>query len=86
MKPDRPDPTPEEQAKYDKIRKELEPLERRFSELIQKLQGPSRPKTAEEQKQLYEDLNAVGQKMSPLREQLPREYETHGWVWLFLRK
>lgn len=86
LKPDRPEPTPEEQARYDKIREELEPLQKRFSELIQKLQGPSRPKTKEEQKQLYDDLGAVSRQMSPLRSQLPQEYETHGWVWLFLRK
>jgi len=86
LKPDRPDPTPEEQAKYDRIRKELEPLQERFGELIRKLQGPDRPKTKEEQKKLYDDLNEVSMKMSPLRSQLPQEYESHGWVWLFLRK
>jgi hypothetical protein len=86
LKPDRPDPTPEEQARYDEIGKELEPLQKRFSELIQKLQGTDRPKTKEDQKKLYEDLNEVSRQMSPLRSQLPQEYEPHGWVWLFLRK
>ncbi len=42
QKPDRPDPTPEEQAEYDQIRKELEPIEQRFGELIQKLRGSER--------------------------------------------
>jgi hypothetical protein len=86
LKPDRPDPTPEEQARYDQIRKDLEPLQKRFGELIQKLQGDDRPKTKEEQKQLYDNLNEVSRQMSPLRSQLPQEFEAHGWVWLFLRK
>lgn len=41
---------------------------------------------AEEQNKLYEDLNEISRKISPLRSQLPREYDPHGWVWLFLRK
>lgn len=86
LKPDRPDPTPEEQARYDQIQKELEPLETRFSELIQKLRAADRPKTKEDQKKLHEDLNEISRQMSPLRSQLPQEYEPHGWVWLFLRK
>lgn len=86
QKPDRPDPTPEELAKYDQIRKDLEPLEKRFSEVVQKLRGEQRPKTEEEQKQVYDELRKVQEEMQPLRSQLPREYEMHGRVWLFLRK
>lgn len=86
LKPDRPDPTPEEQARYDQIRKDMEPIEKRFRELIQRLDGSDRPKTKEDQKQLYESLNEISGQMQSLRSQLPPEYETHGWVWLFLRK
>ncbi|MGE5297256.1 MAG: hypothetical protein ACM3VT_20730, partial [Solirubrobacterales bacterium] len=70
----------------DQVRKELEPLEKSFGELIRKLQGSDRPKTEAEQKQLYDELGKLQGQMAPLRDQLPREYEMHGWVWLFLRK
>jgi len=86
LKPDRPEPTPEEKAKQDQIRKELEPLEKRYRELISKLSGPSRATTNEERDKVYEEMKQVTEKMQPLRSQLPRESETHGWVWLLVRK
>ena len=86
LKPDRPEPTPEEKAKYEQIRKELEPLRERYGELAQKLYGPSQGRTKEERDKLNEDMKQVMDQMQPLQSQLPREYETHGWVWLFLRK
>jgi hypothetical protein len=86
QKPDRPEPAPEEQAKYAQIRKELEPLQKRWSEVYQKLYGSSRTRDKEERNKLMEEWQKVNEQMAPLREQLPREYENHGWVWLFLRK
>jgi hypothetical protein len=86
QKPNRPDPTPEEAAEYERIRKEMEPISQRYGQLIQKLRGDARPKTREGQEELYKQLSEVGSKMSELRSKLPREYETHGWVWLFVRK
>jgi hypothetical protein len=86
QKADLPEPTAEEKAKQDQIRKELEPLQKRYSELISKLSGSSRVTTKEERDKVFEELNETNRKMAPLRAQLPREYENHGWVWLFLRK
>jgi hypothetical protein len=86
QKPDRPEPTAEEQARYDRIRKELEPLQKRAGELISQMMGPSRVRDAEQQKKLNEEFQQLQKQMQPLRAQLPRESETHGWVWLFLRK
>jgi len=86
QKPDLPEPTPEEKARHDQIRKELEPLQKRYGELIQKLMGPSRVRDKEEANKVQEEMRQISQQMQPLRAQLPREYETHGWVWLFLRK
>ena len=40
--PDLPEPTPEEKAKHDEIRKELAKVEGRYRELIEKLFGPKR--------------------------------------------
>jgi len=85
QKPDRPEPTAEEQAEYDRIRQEMEPISKRYGELISRLHGANRPRTKDEQTKLYDDLRAVGEELSTLREKLPREYEMHGWVWLFLR-
>jgi hypothetical protein len=85
-KPDRPEPTPEEKARQEQVRKELEPLQQRYRELIAKLTGPSRVRTKEEYSKVHEELQQTGEQMRTLREQLPREYEIHGWVWLFLRK
>ncbi len=86
QKPDRPEPTPEEKAKLKQIKKELEPLQERMSELFPKLYGSTRVRTAEERNKVRAEMDEISKKMAPLRAQLPRESETHGWVWLFLRK
>jgi hypothetical protein len=86
QKPDRPEPTPEEKARYAQIRKELEPLEKQMGELFQKLYGPSRVRTTDDRDKVREKIDELSKKTQPLRAQLPRESETHGWVWLFLRK
>ncbi|MBN2182653.1 MAG: VCBS repeat-containing protein [Sedimentisphaerales bacterium] len=85
QKPDLPEPTAEEKAEYDRIRKELEPIQQRFGELIQKLDGPSRVKTKEEMEKIQKEIKEVREKMTELSSKLPDEYERHGWVWLFLR-
>lgn len=86
QKPDLPESTPAQEAEYARIRKDLEPVTQRYSELIDKLMGNSRVRTEAEQKKVQEALREVGDRMQAMREKLPREYDTHGWVWLFLRK
>jgi len=86
QKPDRPDPTPEEEEEYERIRSELKPIQQRWAKLIVQLQGDSRPKTKEGQKKLSDELTKLSSQMSELRSKLPPEYESHGWVWLFVRK
>ncbi|HUV67536.1 MAG TPA: FG-GAP-like repeat-containing protein [Sedimentisphaerales bacterium] len=86
QKPNLPEPTPEQKAEHERIRKELEPLQKQFGELISKVHGPARVKTKEEITQVQEQMGQVSKRMSELRSKLPREYECHGWVWLFLRK
>jgi hypothetical protein len=86
QKPDLPEPTPEEKAEQERFRKELEPIEKQHSELLQKLYGPSRVKTKEEIEQAQKELEEVRKRMTELRAKLPKESESHGWVWLFLRK
>jgi hypothetical protein len=83
--PDLPDPTPEQKAKHDEVRKQLAAVEVRYRELVDKVFGPNRAKTKEESEKVRKDLEEVGKKMQELRSELPSEYEMHGWVWLFLR-
>ncbi len=86
QKPDRPEPTAEEQAEHERIRTELESLRSRSSELYEKAQGSSRVQDKDERDKLQKELDEVSERIRSLYSQLPREYETHGWVWLFLRK
>lgn len=86
QQPDHPKATTEQEKEYERIRKELEPLRRRYGELIQQMRGDSRPRTEEGQKKLGDEMREVSAQMSALHAKLPREYEPHGWVWLFLRK
>ena len=86
QKPDRPEPTPEEKAEYDRIRIELKPIQSRYGELSQKLRGPSRVTEKDQIEQIREEMGKVRKRLTELHSKLPREYDTHGWVWLFLRK
>ena len=74
--------TPEEKARQDQARKDLEPLTAQRNDLLAKYRSASR----EEKRKLINEINELGRKMQPLQAQLPRDYEMHGWVWLFLRK
>jgi hypothetical protein len=40
----------------------------------------------EKVQKVQNELSEVGDRMQAMREKLPREYDAHGWVWLFLRK
>jgi hypothetical protein len=86
QKPDRPELTAEQQAEYERIRKELDSLRSRSSELREKLYGASRVQDKEEYKRLQDEFTQTSKQINSLYSQLPRESETHGWVWLFLRK
>jgi VCBS repeat protein len=86
QKPDLPPLTAEQKAEHDRLRKELEPLQKRFGELITKLHGPMRVKNKEEVEKYLKELREIQPRMSEIYAKLPRESDTHGWVWLFLRK
>ena len=78
--------TDEDKARHEEIRKELEPISKRNGELFQQLFGPDKVDSAEQRKAIQEEFDEVGKRVQELRDQLPRESESHGWVWLFLRK
>jgi hypothetical protein len=86
QKPDRPEPTPEQKVEQDKIRKEVEGVQGKRRELIEKVYGAKAVKDAAERKAIEKELREVSQRYSDLYAKLPPEYENHGWVWLFERK
>lgn len=84
--PVRPEPTPAEKVEQDRLRKELDRLMETYQDLISKVVGAKRLKDDAERTAASKQLSETSHEMSQLREKLPAEYETHGWVWLFLRK
>ena len=86
QKPDLPEPTPEEKAEHDRIHKELEQVQKKYSELSQKLYAQQQAKPKEQIEQAQKEMEELRGQMTDLRSKLPVEYERHGWVWLFLRK
>jgi hypothetical protein len=86
QKPDVPEPTPEQAAEHDKIRKQIDAEMERYQQLVSKLHGQGRVKDSSEREKLSKELQQLGQSMQALRAKIPPESESHGWVWLFLRK
>ena len=85
QKPGGPKPTPERQAEIDKVHSEIDGLMERYRELSMKLRGANRVTEQSERDRIQAEFTRVGSKMQELRQSIPPEYETHGWVWLFLR-
>jgi hypothetical protein len=85
LKPARPEPTPEQKAAHERVRAELLAVEKRYGELVEQLDGKSGRDRAEREA-LGSELAELRTKSDALRKQLPVESETHGWVWLFLRR
>ncbi|MBI9018775.1 MAG: VCBS repeat-containing protein [Phycisphaerae bacterium] len=86
LKPDVPEPSDQEKAEHEKIRNELKSVQKRYSELANKMYGSEKEKDPAKIKKMREEMPEVRSKMGELRGKLPKEYETHGWVWLFLQK
>jgi hypothetical protein len=84
--PNLPEPTPEQQAEYAEIRKELEKVQEHNRTLSEKLYGKDRVRTKEQIEQIEKEQQEVLKHMTELYSKLPEESERHGWVWLFLRK
>jgi len=86
QKPDLPDPTEEEKREHARIREELESVSAEFSQLFRLVVGPERETDPEKAKELQEKLQTLSRRRMELHDQLPPEYESHGWLWLFVRK
>jgi hypothetical protein len=78
----------EEKAEHERIRKELEPIQKQYQEASQRYFESRRDKKLEpaQREKIQKEFGELSQHMWKLREKLPPEYENHGWVWLFLRK
>jgi FG-GAP-like repeat len=86
LKPDVPELTAEQQAAQDLLRAEFERLSVRHSELADRLFGDSREKDPDTRTALEAEWKVVSPRVHELRQQLPQESESHGWIWLYLRR
>jgi hypothetical protein len=86
LRPDRPEPSAQDKAVHDKLRKELRSLQERYGKLLGKLTGPQRAKAKEDQTTVRKEVEEIGQRMQEIFKKLPAEYDNHGWVWLYLRR
>lgn len=87
QKPDRPDPTPEQKARQDKLRAQLSALQPDYTKAMQAYtDAREKGKSKEEREQAQKTFFATMEKMRAIQQKLPPEYESHGWVWLFVRK
>ena len=86
QKPDLPEPTPEQQAEYKRMREELETVRERNRTLSEKLYGKDRVETKEQIEQIEKERQDTRNRITELYSKLPAESERYGWVWLFLRK
>jgi hypothetical protein len=86
QEPNLPEPTAEQEAEYADIRKELEKVQEQYRTLSEKLYGKDRVRIKEQIEQIEKEREDVIKRMTELRSKLPAESESHGWVWLFLRK
>jgi hypothetical protein len=86
QKPKQPELTAEQKKKQENAKKELDKLQGEYGNLVQKLIGPRREKDKDEAKKVSEELKNLRERMTELRKDAGSDYETHGWVWLFLRQ
>ena len=54
-----PEPTPQQKAKYEELRKDLSKVVDRYRELVGKLFGPRRPKSKEDLEALRKEFEAT---------------------------
>lgn len=64
----------------------MQAAQRHYSALHLKLRGRQAVKDKEERKKIEEELRETSEKMQLLNKRVPRDYEYHGWIWLFKRK
>ena len=60
--------------------------DKRVGELMGKMHGPERVKDEKQLEAIQEEYSELSERAWELRTELPVECESHGWVWLFVRK
>lgn len=77
-----------QKAEQEKARAEMVPVQKKYQELVRSYFDPNARKnrTPEGQEKFEKEMAEVSKRMSELREKIPPDSETHGWVWLYLRK
>lgn len=86
QKPNKPEPTAEQKKKQAEAKKVMEKLQGEYGQLVQKIIGPNRVKDKDESKKVSDQLTKVRERLMEAQKESGAEYETHGWVWLFLRE
>jgi hypothetical protein len=86
QRPNVPDPTPEEKKKQEAAKAELSKLQGEYGKMVEKIIGRNRVKDKDETKKISEELNKLRERMMQLQKESGENYETHGWVWLFVRE
>lgn len=86
QKPNQPKLTAEQKKKQQTAKQELDKSQSEYGNLVQKLIGPRRVKDKDESKKVSDQLTKLRERMTELRKDAGSDYETHGWVWLFLRE
>ena len=66
--------------------KEMGRLQGEYGQLVQKIIGPDRVKDKDEAKKINDQLTKVRKKLIAAQKESGADYDTHGWVWLFLRE
>jgi hypothetical protein len=86
QKPVKPDPTPEQKKKQAEAKHEMTKLQGEYSQVVQKLMGPNRVKDKDQAKKVSDQLTKLRERMIQAQKESGSDYETHGWVWLFLQE
>ena len=80
-----------EKAEHERLRDEQSKLQKRSSEIYREIgffggRSEREKLSREKRKKRQKELSRVHERMTEIREKLPKEVETHGWVWLYLRR
>lgn len=87
LKPDAPEPTAQEKLDRAKWKKERDETWAEYRKQRKPLEEESEaaPLSAEERAAIEKSTEALMTKYQELNDKLPPEYESHGWVWVFLQ-
>jgi hypothetical protein len=77
--------TADELAEHARVRAQVDELNKEYSSLERRVSGRDKEKDDTSREALKEQLGELSKRLMDLRQSVPQETETHGWVWLFLQ-